>query len=159
VLGGDIAYNRMSHARTSATDSIARRVTLTSSGDVDDVTINASSSLTLIDYATFRGRAGYAFGQFLPYAILGGAIGRFNYMTTSTVNLVQNSVQATGFPATQTDSQNNKLGFGFLYGLGMDVAITPNIFVRGEWEAVAFAKVGDIHSTLNTARVGLGVRF
>ena len=60
---------------------------------------------------------------------------------------------------TQTDSQTNKFGYGFLYGLGMDVAITPNIFLRGEWEYIAFNRVGDIRSTVNTARVGVGVRF
>ena len=41
-----------------------------------------SSSLKLTDYATFRGRAGYAFGQFLPYAFVGAAVGRMNYSTT-----------------------------------------------------------------------------
>ena len=58
---------------------------------------------------------------------------------------------------TTTDSQSNKFGYGFLYGLGMDVAITPNVFLRGEWEYIAFNKVGGIRSTLNTGRVGLGV--
>jgi hypothetical protein len=33
----------------------------------------------LVDYMPIRARAGYAIGTFLPYALLGGAIGRFNY--------------------------------------------------------------------------------
>ena len=53
-----------------------------------------SSSIKLIDYGTFRGRAGYAFGQFLPYAVLGGAVGRFNYTNTSTVTVRSRPVQA-----------------------------------------------------------------
>jgi opacity protein-like surface antigen len=158
VLGADISYERPQSLNTSAADSIGRRVTL-QDGTVDDVGITASSSLKLVDYGTMRARAGYAFGQFLPYAVLGGAVGRFNYTNTSTVDLLQNSVRPAGFPATQTDSQSEKFGYGFLYGLGMDVAITPNIFLRGEWEYIAFNKVGDIRSTVNTVRVGLGVRF
>jgi len=157
VLGGDIAYNRPLKAETAATDSIERVVTTTDSVQ-HDVSILASSSLKLVDYGTFRARAGYAFGQFLPYAMLGGAVGRFNYTNTSTITDVQ-SPGGTFGPVTQSDSQNNKFGAGFLYGLGMDVAITPNIFLRGEWEYVAFEKVAGIRSTLNTARVGLGVRF
>jgi len=158
VLGADISYDRPQKLNTSAVDSIDRRVTL-ADGTVDDVTISASSSLKLIDYGTMRGRAGYAFGQFLPYAMLGGAVGRFNYTNTSTVDLLQNGVRPANFPATQTDSQSQKFGYGFLYGLGMDVAITPNIFLRGEWQYIAFTRVGDIRSTLNTVQAGLGVRF
>jgi outer membrane immunogenic protein len=157
VLGADITYNRMSKAETTARDSITRVVTLADT-TIDTVTIDASSSIKLIDYGTIRGRAGYAFGQFLPYAIFGGAVGRFDYTTTSTVTVQQNPGGPFG-PVTTTDSKQNKLGYGFVYGLGIDVAITPNMFLRGEWEAVAFSKVGDIRSTLNTARVGLGVRF
>ena len=44
-------------------------------------------------------------------------------------------------------------------GLGMDVALLPNMFLRGEWEFVAFAAVGGIRSNINTGRVGVGVKF
>lgn len=164
VLGADIAYNRVSKLEPTANDSISRVVTL-NDGTSDAVTINAASSIKLIDYGTFRGRAGYAFGQFLPYAVLGGAVGRFNYTTSSTVTVVQTpptppgGAASTFGPVTQTDTQSNKFGYGFLYGLGMDVAITPNIFLRGEWQYIAFNKVGDIRSNLNTVQVGVGVRF
>ena len=158
VLGADLTYNRTTKADTATSDSIERLVT-TSDNVHHDVSIVASSSLKLIDYATFRGRAGYAFGQFLPYAVFGGAVGRFNYATTSTVTDKQTNPVATFGPVTTTDSANNKFGYGFVYGLGIDVAITPNVFLRGEWEYVAFNKVADIRSTLSTARVGLGVRF
>jgi opacity protein-like surface antigen len=158
VLGADIAYNRPHNLEPAASDSISRIVTLSNPAVVDTVTISASSSIRLIDYATFRGRAGYAFGQFLPYAVFGGAVGRFNYTTASTVTVDQNPGGLFG-PVTQTDTQTNKFGYGFLYGLGVDVAITPNIFLRGEWEYIAFNKVGDIRTSVNTARVGIGVRF
>ena len=39
----------------------------------------ASSSLKLIDYATGRVRAGYAFGQFLPYGAAGIAVGQHKF--------------------------------------------------------------------------------
>ena len=60
---------------------------------------------------------------------------------------------------TQSNSKNNAIIGGVAAGLGMDVALTPNVFLRGEWEFVAFGPVGGIRSNINTARVGLGVRF
>jgi outer membrane immunogenic protein len=137
-------------------------------GDLDWANLKGTASSTLCPngcttsdswLSTVRGRAGYAFGQFLPYAMVGLAVGRFDYATTSTVTDDQTNPVATFGPVTTTDSQNNKFGYGYVYGLGMDVAITPSMFLRGEWEYVAFNKVGDIRSTLSTARVGLGVRF
>ena len=50
-----------------------------------------------------RARAGYAVGPFLPYALLGGAIGRFNY----------------GNP-TLGRGKINAFNAGFLTGLGVD---------------------------------------
>jgi opacity protein-like surface antigen len=157
VVGADIAYNRFSSMEANAIDSITRIVT-TSDAVRHTVTIASSASLKLIDYATFRARAGYAFGQFLPYAMLGAAVGRFNYSTSATVTDVQVPGGTFG-PVTSTDSKNNAITAGFLVGLGMDVALLPNVFLRGEWEFVAFAPVNSIRSQLNTGRVGLGVRF
>lgn len=97
-----------------------------------------------MDYATFRGRAGYAFGQFLPYGFAGAAAGRFNYSITS---------------GGTTNSRDNAYAVGFTAGLGLDVAILPNLFVRAEYEYVAFSPLGGIRSSLNTARAGLGLRF
>jgi opacity protein-like surface antigen len=158
VVGGDIAYNRMSSMESSASDTITRLVT-TSDAVNHTVTITGQSSIKLIDYATFRARAGYAFGQFLPYAVIGGAVGRFNYATSATVTDIQTNPAGTFGPITSTDGKNNVVVGGVVAGLGMDVALMPNVFLRGEWEYVAFAPVNGIRTNTNTGRVGLGVRF
>ncbi len=110
-------------------------------------------------------RAGYAIGQFLPYAMVGAAVGRFNYSNTATV--IASGIDASGGgghllpfgPETQGDSKDNAIVGGFVVGLGMDVALLPNVFLRGEWEFVAFAPVSGIRANINTGRVGLGVKF
>jgi opacity protein-like surface antigen len=163
VLGFDVGYNRMASAEASASDSLSRQGS-TSDGFQNQVTVSAQSSIKLIDYATFRGRAGYAFGQFLPYAMIGAAVGRFNYSTTSTVHASGQDVSGGGgqpFDNTNslTDSKNNAYAAGFVAGLGVDVAVLPNVFLRAEWEYVAFAPVDGIRATLNTGRVGAGLRF
>ena len=131
VLGIDGGYSRLDLAETSSV--------VVSGSDVN------KASYKLTDYATFRARAGYAFGQFLPYAFVGGAVGRINYSVTDN--------------GTVVDAKDNAYTAGFVAGLGIDVKLLPNVLLRGEWEYVAFAPVSDIRSSTNTARVGIGVLF
>jgi opacity protein-like surface antigen len=164
VIGADVAYNNTPSLQTSASDMISRQVVTTPDNVNNAVTITASSSVKLIDYATMRARFGYAMGQFLPYAVLGGAVGRFNYANTETTTNV--GTPPAGSPVlpfnttdTQSNSKNNAITGGVLAGLGVDVAVLPNVFLRAEWEFIAFAPVGGIRSNINTGRVGVGVKF
>jgi opacity protein-like surface antigen len=161
VLGADMAYNKFSSLESSTADTISRQVTL-SDGTSDGVTIAARGSIKLIDYATFRGRAGYAFGQFLPYAVVGVGVGRFNYSLSTDVTVDQTPSGGTTtrfvFP-TVTQTRSGIFSAGPLVGLGLDVAILPNVFLRAEWEFVAFAPLSGIRATTNTGRVGIGMRF
>ena len=122
VLGVEGAYNRPASLETSA-----------SVGGI-------SGSYRLVDYATVRGRAGYAFGQFLPYGFIGAAIGRVNY-------------------DTPTGTRDNAYTAGFEGGLGVDVAILPNVFLRAEYEYIMFSPIGSVRASVNTARAGVGIRF
>jgi opacity protein-like surface antigen len=165
VLGVDAAYNRGSSIRNSASDTLARRVT-TSDNIQHDVQIDASSTMELVDYATLRARAGYTVGQFLPYAFVGAAVGRFNYTTSATVTSLETALTGAPPPApytygpiTENNNKDNAIVGGFTVGLGVDVAILPNVFLRGEWEFVGFAQVNGIRTTINTGRVGVGVKF
>ncbi|MGH6664184.1 MAG: outer membrane protein, partial [Pseudolabrys sp.] len=155
VVGFDAAYNYMSSMQTSASDTISRQVVTTPDNVNNAITITAQSSLKLIDYATARFRAGYTFGQFLPYAVVGGAVGRFNYANSATVHNVGTPPAGSPilpFDTLDTDSsaKNNAVVGGLLGGLGVDVSIFANVFLRAEWEYVAFAPVGGIRANMNT---------
>jgi len=159
VLGLDGTYTRLNSMNAQAADSITRIVTV--DGNPNTVTIDANSQNKLIDYATLRARAGYAFGQFLPYAFVGGAVGRFNYAVNATVTDVV-SIGGVAQPPvvfTGSSAKDNAIVGGFTLGLGMDIALLPNVFLRGEWEFVGFAQVNGIRSTINSGKVGLGVKF
>jgi opacity protein-like surface antigen len=162
VLGVDAIYSRASSLQGSASDSLSRIVT-TSDGVQHDVTIAAQSTMKLIDYATLRMRAGYAFGQFLPYAFIGGAVGRFNYTSSATVTSFETppapAVPYTFGPVTRSTNKDNAIVGGFTLGLGVDVALLPNVFLRGEWEFVGFAPTNGIRSAINSGRVGLAMKF
>ena len=141
VLGVELNY---SHSSISASSSGV--VTGTVLGVPTPVADN--NSVRFDDFATLRARAGWAVGRFLPYAMMGVAFGHID--TTRT------AVAVTG---TQTQSIG-ALTYGYAAGFGVDVAVLPSMFLRGEWEWVAFAPVTD-HSDLhiNTVRGAVGLRF
>jgi opacity protein-like surface antigen len=161
VAGFDLAYKYASSMEAAAADSISRQFQ-TSDGFDNQVSIDARATTRLVDYATLRARAGYAFGNFLPYAVIGAAVGRFNYATTVTVHTV-GTPTGPGVPfnitTTSTSGKNNAFAAGLAAGLGVDWAVTPSLFLRAEWEYVAFAPINGARPNINTGQLGVGVRF
>jgi opacity protein-like surface antigen len=49
--------------------------------------------------------------------------------------------------------------YGYSAGAGLEVAVLPNVFVRGEWEFIQFGPFSDTRANLNALRMGAGVRF
>jgi len=163
VLGLELNYTKTNWT-ASSTDSIARRVN--SGTQQFDVTLAASSSLKLIDYTSIRGRAGWATGQFMPYVLAGFVVGRADIMKSATVTDVESDTSTTPptitgvlGPLTQSDNQDGKFIYGYSGGLGVDVALASNIFLRGEYEYIQFFGLGGINLYLHTLRAGLGIRF
>jgi opacity protein-like surface antigen len=60
---------------------------------------------------------------------------------------------------SQANAQNNALAYGVAAGLGVDVGILPNVFLRGELEYVYLAPVNGVQLSFSTARVGAGIKF
>jgi opacity protein-like surface antigen len=60
---------------------------------------------------------------------------------------------------TQSDGKTGAFSAGVAVAGGVDAAILPNMFVRAEWEYIAFAPLSGVRSTLNTGRVGVGLKF
>ena len=162
VVGVDLGY-KYANIATGANDSIARQF-VTSDQFLNTVSIDARSQMKLVDYATLRARAGYAWGQFLPYAFVGIAGGRFDYGTTVTVRHTGTPIPpapGVAFDLTNTASsgKTNAVVGGVAAGLGVDWAVTPGMYLRAEWEYVAFAPVNGSRSNINTGKVGVGARF
>ena len=164
VVGWDLAYKHPSILQSSVGDSLTR-VFNTSDNIQHVVTTDAQSSFKLVDYATLRVRAGYAVGQFLPYAAVGIAVGRFNYHTSVTVTdgqtlLIPAPPTFLGtFQQSANSGKDNAFSAGVATGLGLDWQATPNLFLRGEWEFVAFAPVNQTRSNIQIGHFGVGTRF
>jgi len=148
-----------------------RSQTLAQSGSVGPIvaadgytfTVASSASLKITDIATFRGRFGYTFDRLMPYGFLGLAIGRADVTRTTQFTQILNpsktdiTALVPGNP--QTESKSGLLAYGIAAGLGVEVGILPNLFMRAEWEFVQFAPIQDIRVRVNSARVGLGMKF
>ena len=102
ITGLELNYNHFLSLSTSINGSIARSFTDSTnlpSGHhyLYDLTVKAQSAINITDIATFRARAGWEAGSFLPYAFGGLAVGRADTSTSASVSYV-----ATDFPDVQT---------------------------------------------------------
>jgi outer membrane immunogenic protein len=170
ILGIEADYSYASVSATATSSPISRQVS--AGGDTYDVTVEGSASLRLVDYASLRARAGWIFNNFLPYGYIGFVVGRGDLTRTSLVFGQQNpssppvvpcnltlSPTCVDFSYPNSTSQDNALLYGGSIGLGLDYAVTSNIFLRGEFEYVRFLPLDDILLTLTSARIGAGFKF
>jgi opacity protein-like surface antigen len=121
--------------------------------------------------ATFRARAGYVYGSFLPYLFGGVALGNADITRSVTVhdNYAPTFAGAVGSCTSQsapppycvtlnsTQAQHNHLIYGYSAGLGVDANLIGGLFLRAEWEYVRFTSAVD--TSINTVRAGLGYKF
>ena len=144
----------------SSTGGMARR-SLLSDGLIHSVDSQSTAYISIQDIATFRARAGYAFGSFLPYMFGGFALG--NGEIGRTVNVVDTERNATtGAPLrrislSDAQIQHGHLLYGYTAGLGVDVNLIGGLFLRAEWEYLRFTS--SVDTTINTVRAGLGYKF
>jgi opacity protein-like surface antigen len=159
VIGVEANYNRTSLAMASS--DAMRRLFATSDGYNNDVTVIGTSSIRITDYGTFRVRGGWAADNFMPYGFVGIALGRADVTRSARVIA---SGSATGLPPYSFDQTNaviktGDFAYGYAAGLGLDIAVLQNVFVRGEYEYVQFGEFNDLKTHIHTARVAAGLKF
>jgi outer membrane immunogenic protein len=170
ILGVEATYTHTNLNTTASSVAVARIFPSVST----TVGVGATGNLNLTDFATARGRAGYVVGNFLPYGFLGMAVGRASYSVSTLTAVAQpagtstdlscfNTGQSTPtcdfFSFANSAGQTNALLWGYTVGAGLDWAITPNIFARGEFEFVQFAPITNISVSVASGRLGAGLKF
>jgi opacity protein-like surface antigen len=184
VFGLEANYNYMMSLQSSSTNSLTRLI-VNPSGENPPAghthtyvtTLSGSAGLQVKDVATFRGRAGWATGDALPYLFGGVAVGRVDvaravtvsfdkfddFDTTQTVGLVTTTTHNTVFLGSSSQSsqerRSNSFVAGWVAGLGMEYMLWGNLFLRGEWEYIRFLSVKDISFSTNSLRAGIGYKF
>jgi outer membrane immunogenic protein len=175
VLGVEANYTHTSLNMTPPSTPISRS-SLTAAqlaapqtippGTVTSFNLKANGHLDLTDYAEARGRAGYVVGNLLPYGFIGVVVGRSDYSVSATTNATctqqvgsLNTMPCSGFPPAVATGQSNGLMWGYSVGAGLDWALTPSIFVRGEFDFDQFAPISNVSVTIASGRVGAGFKF
>jgi len=170
VLSVEGNYTHTNFTTTAPSSPISRMTT--AGGNTYSVTINASGDLDLTDYGSLRLRAGYILGNFMPYGFAGVAIGRADYNLSTLVYGQQNPSSPPVVPCNtaiaptcvdyafpNNESKSGALLYGFSVGGGLEVALTRNVFVRGEFEYLEFAPIAKITVSAVSGRVGAGLKF
>jgi outer membrane immunogenic protein len=116
--------------------------------------LTGSSTSRLDGYATFRARAGWAYGSIMPYLTGGLAVGKGSHSSTLTLAY---SATADG-TLTQTTGKSLSFVVGGTIGAGVDALIANNILLRAEYQFTKFAS-NAIPLDLHTVRIGAGVKF
>jgi outer membrane immunogenic protein len=171
ILGVEATYTHTNLNMNAAQSPLLG--TSTSPGRVfngDGVNMAGSGNMDLTDYGSARFRAGYVLGNFLPYGFVGMAVGRASYNLSTSATITQNipanptlpclaSQNCQVFYFSNAAGQSNALLWGYTAGAGLDWMLTPNIFVRGEFEFVQFAPINNISATIESGRLGGGFKF
>jgi outer membrane immunogenic protein len=169
ITGIEATYTHTSLSVSSSSPGIVSRLFTPPAGGVTSVSVGPSAGrFDLTDYGELRGRAGYVFGNLLPYGFVGVVVGMGDYSVSTNVYATCTSATTApytpvftcqGFPLTPSVGQNSALLYGLSVGGGLDWALTPNLFLRGEAEYIQFAPISSISVSLFTGRVGVGFKF
>jgi outer membrane immunogenic protein len=126
-----------------------------------DVSVTSSSAIAISDMATFRARAAYAYGCFLPYVFGGAALGKADITravrVTDSVSLAPLGPFIPLRPLAADEALHNHLIYGYTAGLGVDIKLIGGLFMRAEWEYIRFTS--QVDTNINTVRAGLGYKF
>jgi len=163
VLGVEANYMHGTFSGASVSAPVSRGMLLTSDSLYHIVTVNSSKSISISDMGTIRARAGYVWGNFMPYVFGGAALGRGNIYSAVSVSDQKGADSAAAQAATPvtlsaSDGISGKMLYGYTAGLGTEVMLFGNVFARAEWEYIRFVNAGaDVN--INTVRGGLGYKF
>lgn len=179
VLGVEANYTYVNGLSASTANQIARDISNPTGTNPPtghtytySTSVQGGAGVVVKDVTTFRGRVGWAAGDFMPYAFAGVAVGRMvpsRYVSTS-VYLTDQWTDSFGNPQSTTSgpiptvSQNvseSRQSFvpGWMAGLGLEYRVWGGLFLRGEWEYTSFTSVKDTYVQLNAVRGGIGYKF
>jgi outer membrane immunogenic protein len=187
ILGFEINYSTMGGISNSSQGNMFLGIT-NPAGETPpaghtyryDTYLEGKAAGQIKDVLTLRARAGWDAGAFMPYMFGGIALGRVNVSRSATLGItkhdlydvtvpdgnggtiqvpVDSSSNVSPNPPTKSEAGVDSITGGYTVGLGTEMAVTDNLFLRAEWEYIKLLKVKDVGFSVNSARVGVGYRF
>ncbi|HXX04656.1 MAG TPA: outer membrane beta-barrel protein [Xanthobacteraceae bacterium] len=170
ILGVEANFNQANFSTLNAPNGVIKRSTgADSSGNAWVLNLTAVGSVTDVDFATLRFRAGYILGNFLPYAFVGpafglgsvsvGVSGAGEQFTSGSIATCNATFPCYPFAFANGITHNDAVFYGFTVGGGADIALTANLFLRAEFEWDQFDLPPGVLTNIVTGRVGAGLKF
>jgi hypothetical protein len=157
VLGIDGNYNMGGQFATAIVNPIT--TTQTNGANTYTTTTTGSASIKVTDFGSARVRAGWAVGNFLPYATVGVAIGRGDVTRSVTVSGSSTPGPVAYGPYTDAQNKTGSFLYGYSYGGGVDVSLLGGLFARAEVDVTRFTTLWGMDATVAAARGGVGYKF
>jgi len=188
VLGVEVNYNHFSGASSSSSDSMERLITNPAGSNppsghtyVYDARLDGNAYAKIRDVLTFRARAGWAAGIFMPYAFGGLALGLVDASRSATLAVTRHDQwnETVTVPVgtgtgtvivphddltpyqtlTNSESKTGLVTYGFTAGGGLEVSLLDNVLLRAEYEYVRLSTTMGMDLHTNSVRGGFGIKF
>jgi opacity protein-like surface antigen len=169
VLGLEFNYTHNDFNAVATSNPISRLTGVLSNGKAYAFTYDGSGSMRTTDIGLFQVRGGYAWGHFMPFATVGLALGRADVALAVSCSCQEKTpnpippgvgfINSVDFSFSQSQADKTSYLWGLTAGVGMEWALTPNIFARADYQYIAWQQVTQITSYIQMSHVGLGVRF
>ena len=184
VIGIELNYTNLRGLRSSSGSTMTRSI-LNPAGETApsghdyryDTTLTGATTGQIKDLMTVRAKGGWDAGAFMPYIFGGLALGRVQISRSATLDVTKHDLytvtaggvtfpmdvstpgNATPTPSSKTEGGADAIAAGYTVGLGTEMLVAGNLFLRAEWEYVQLMKIHDVAFSVNTARAGIGYRF
>jgi outer membrane immunogenic protein len=167
VFGAELNANRSS-LNTTANNTATRSFVSTALGNMysTTATITSAGTADMSDYATVRGRLGWAFGSFLPYIVAGVSFAQINTTRYVDIKYTALCIPNPPFPCPNasadypfTDIGHGKYILGFDAAVGIDYMLSKYAFTRGEVEYLQLGTPNNIRLNTVSARVAIGLKY
>jgi opacity protein-like surface antigen len=169
VFGVEANLESAAFKLVSPNNPISRSTTADATGNAYTVNMTGAGNVDTMGFMTFKARAGYVAGNFMPYGFAGVAFGLANTSISATISGTEYTSGTIGtctaaapcIPYFYSGStvHNDDVLYGYTVGGGVDVALTPNVFARVELVLDQFILPHSTTLTAAMARVGAGYRF
>ena len=175
VLGFEVNYSRMS-LNAGATDFTHRSYMRTMRGHPPAIisstilTVDGTAAIRITDLMTLP-RAGGVGCRTIPalcvrwvrdctrrcHSIRDGAVHKAGFSGSRRSPI--DPIPDAPFDQSRTEVKDGGFYGGYTGGLGLEWAVFPNVFLRGEWEYVVLPNIQGLGININTFRAGIGMRF
>lgn len=169
VLGFEFNYTHTNFSVVAPDYPIARNTGALSNKLEYNYALTASGSMRTTDVGLLQARAGYIVAdRFLPFITWGLAVGRADEAVSVSCSCQELAPNGANPPVYSEDADfsftvgNNKTAgylLGYTVGAGLDVALTPNIFARSDYQYVEWSHFYGINSHVQMVHAGLGLKF